>query len=179
MKTFKQKKEDFEVLQDKISKSKITVFTSFAREGEKGLQVSQMRELKKELTQQESEYVVGKKTLIDKALHMRRVEGVNVFSMPGSMGVVFGYGDEVATAKSVYAFAKKNPAMKFFGALFGGTFIDEGRFTALAKLPAREVLIAQVLGMMQYPILGLVNVLQGSIRNLVVVLDQVSKKKAA
>lgn len=177
MKTFKQKSEELTNLEDKLAKSKITVFTSFAREGEKGLQVSQMRELKKELTQKESEYVVGKKTLIDKALRMKHFDGVDVFSFPGSMGVVFGYGDEVTTAKSLHTFAKKNPAIKFFGALFNGAFIDENRFTALAKLPSREVLISQMLGMMQYPISGLVNVLQGTIRNLVVVLNQITIKK--
>ena len=47
----------------------------------------------------------------------------------------------------------------------------------LASLPPREVLIARVLGSMQAPIVGLVNVLQGNIRNLVYALDAVRQQK--
>ena len=48
---------------------------------------------------------------------------------------------------------------------------------ALASLPSREVLIAKVLGSMQAPISGVVNVLQGTIRNAVYVLDAIRAQK--
>jgi large subunit ribosomal protein L10 len=46
-------------------------------------------------------------------------------------------------------------------------------------LPPREVLIAKMLGSMQAPITGFVNVLQGNIRNLVYTLEAVRKQKEA
>ncbi len=154
MKSKIQKKKELAELKEKLLKSKITIFTSFAREGEKGLNVTGIRTLKKELRAVESEYVVEKKTLLDKALSEAK-KTVDIFQYPGSLGVVFGYGDEMAIAKSVYGFAKKNPAMKYFGALWNGRFMDLTEFTEFARLPAREVLIARLLGMLNYPLSAL------------------------
>ena len=50
---------------------------------------------------------------------------------------------------------------------------------ALSRLPGMEQLIAQVVGGIQSPIAGLVNVLNGTIRNLAVVLNQVTEQKNA
>ncbi len=154
MKTFQQKKKELAELKEKLLRSKITIFTSFAREGEKGLNVSGMRTLKKDLRAADSEYVVEKKTLLDKALAEDKKD-IDVFQYPGSMGIVFGYGDETTIAKSVYNFARKNPAMKYFGALWNGRFMDLTEFTEFAKLPTREVLIARFLGMLNYPLSAL------------------------
>lgn len=158
MKSKIQKKKELNALKDGLSRSKITVFTSFAREGEKGLNVSALRGLKKDLRSVNSEYFVEKKTLLNKALSESNKK-VDIFQYPGSMGVVFGYGDEMAAAKSVYNFAKKNSALKYFGALFGDEFMDMAEFTEFAKLPGREILLAHLLGMMKYPLLSFVSVL--------------------
>ncbi len=68
MKSKQQKKEELSELKDKLAKAKIIVFSSFARGGEKGLNVSNMRELKRGLKTFDSEYLVEKKTLLNKAL---------------------------------------------------------------------------------------------------------------
>lgn len=158
MKTRDQKKRELANLKDKFSKAKITIFTSFAREGEKGLTVGHMRDLKRDLRSVESEYLVEKKTLLGKALAEDKKD-IDVFRFPGSIGVVFGYDEEAATAKAVYNFAKKNPALKYFGALWNGRFMNLTEFTEFARLPNREVLIAQFLGMLNYPLSALANVL--------------------
>ncbi len=154
MKSKIQKKKELVELKEKLLKSKITIFTSFAREGEKGLNVSGMRALKKDLRATDSEYIVEKKTLLNKALAEDKKD-IDVFQYPGSMGIVFGYGEETAIAKSVYNFARKNPAMKYFGALQAGRFMDLTEFAEFAKLPVREVLIARLLGMIKYPLSAL------------------------
>ena len=161
-------------MKDKLSKSKLTIFTSFARAGEKGLNVAEMKELKRTLRAAEAEYLVSKKTLLDKALKSE----VEVFKFACSVGVAFGYGDEATVAKNIYGFARKSPALKFFGALLGSKFIDDKQFIELAKLPPRDVMIGKVVGMIKYPLSELVNVLQGNIKNLVGVLQQIAEKKA-
>ena len=181
MKSFEQKKKDLAKLRDKLKRSKLAVLTSFARAGEKGLNVSQMRDLKKSLKETDSEYVVGKKTLVDKAIRERAagfkdLSIPSVFGYEGSMGVVFGYGDEAAAAKNVYGFARKNPALRFFGALFGNKFVDDKQFIELAKLPSKDIMIGRVVSMIKYPISGLVNVLQSNTRNLVGVLKAIGDK---
>lgn len=166
MKSKTQKKKELAELKDKLSKSKITIFTSFARAGEKGLKVSDIQALKKDLRAADSEYVVEKKTLLDKALVEDSKGDIDVFKYDGSLGVVFGYGEETAIAKSVYNFAKKNPALKYFGAIWSpsagsgqGRFMDLPEFTEFAKLPTRDVMIARFLGMLNYPLSGLAAVL--------------------
>ena len=58
-----------------------------------------------------------------------------------------------------------------------GKVISAEDIKALASLPSREVLLAKMLGSMMSPISGLANVLQGTIRNFVYVLDAVRKEK--
>ena len=165
MKTFQQKKDELANLKEKFEKAKIVVFSSFAREGEKGLSVKGMGQLKKSLRDSECEYVVEKKTLLNIVLRDKK-SNVDVFQYPGSLGTAFGYGDAQLAAKSLYNFAKKNPALKYFGAIWSGKFMDLTEFTEFAKLPSKEVMIARLLGMMRYPISA-----------LAVALDQISKKK--
>lgn len=155
MKSKLQKNESLRKLKDKISKAKITVFTSFARAGEKGLSVAEIRELRKSLKNSESEYLVEKKTLVDKSLKEAKKKDADVFSYDGSLGLVFGFGEETATAKSVYEFARKHPALKYFSAIWGDRFLDLTQFTEFAKLPAKDVMIARLLAMMKYPLLAL------------------------
>ena len=87
--------------------------------------------------------------------------------------------DPVAPAKVISEFIKENKleSLEIKAGLVEGKVIDTEAVKALAALPAREVLIAQVLAGMQSPIAGFVNVLQGSIRNVVYALDAVRQQK--
>ncbi len=166
MKTKIQKKQELDKLKKKFSKSKIAIFTSFAREGEKGIDVSGMRTLKTNLRALNSEYMVEKKTILDKAVRGSKSE-VDVFKYQGSLGVAFADSNEQTVAKTIYDFARKNPALKYFGAIWNGKFLDMTQFVEFAKLPSKEVMIARLLGMMKYPLSA-----------LAVALDQVSKKQS-
>lgn len=165
MKTRKQKVEDLSRLSAKAPGASITVLTSFAREGESGLTVAQLDQLKKVLREGNSEYVVAKKTLIDLMLKKMGVEA-NVFGMNGSLGLVFGSGDVYAISKKVYEFSKKNPALKFFGAVSDGKFIELDAFMEMAKMPSKEMLIGRLIGMINYPL-----------TSLAIVLNEIAKKK--
>ena len=166
MKPKSQKKEELKKLKAKLPKSKITVFTTFSRAGEKGLSVAQMSELKRVLRAMDAEYFVTKKTLMDLALKELKNEGVNIYDMDGSVGLVLGSGDVYAISKKLYEFAKKNKALQFFGAIFENSFMGKEGFLEMAKMPSRETLLARLFGMMKYPISG-----------LAVVLNEVAKNK--
>lgn len=166
MKSKAQKKEELKSLAAKLPGSKMTIFTSFAKPGEKGLSVAQMTELKRALKAADSEYVVTKKTLIDRALRQVQGEPADVFGMDGSLGLVVGNDEPYSIAKKVYEFARKNPALQFFGALVEGSFITKEQFMEMAKMPSREVLLARLVGMLTYPM-----------RGLAVALSEVAKKK--
>jgi len=167
MKTRSQKQSELGKLKEKLPKSTITIFTTFAREGEKGLSVAQMQELKRALRALNgSEYLIAKKSLTDLSLKELKYDGVDIFGMKGSLGVVVGNDDAYSIAKKVYEFAKKNQALQFFGALFDGAYIDADRFVEIAKMSSRIELIARLLGMMRYPL-----------TSLAIVLKQISEAK--
>src|SRR3989338_1354245 len=168
MKSKTKKAEELGLLKDKLPKFEIIVFTSFSKTGEKGLSVAQMTELKRLLRSLGSEYFVTKKTLIDLALKDKNYDGLDVYGMEGSVGLVLGSGessgakpgisvddDSYAIAKKVYEFSKKNPALNFWGAIMDGKFIGRDAFLEIAKLPSREVLLGRLVGMLTYPMRGL------------------------
>ena len=175
MKSRTKKTEELKLLKDKLPKFEIVVFTSFSKTGEKGLSVAQMTELKRALRSLGSEYFVTKKTLINLALRQaqdkqpdKNYDGLDVYGMDGSVGLVLGGKDSYGVAKSVYNFSKKNPALHFWGALVDGKFIDADAFLEIAKMPSREILLGRLVGMLTYPITG-----------LCVVLGEISKQRAS
>jgi len=169
MKSKTQKKAELKSLQSKLPESQITVFTSFARTGEKGLSVAQMMQLKRLLREAHSEYVVTKKTLIERATRdMSKDAPIDVYTMDGSLGLVVGNEEPYDIAKKLYEFSRKNPALKFFGAVMNGAFISVDQFMEMAKMPSKEVLIGRLLGMMKYPL-----------TSLYVVLSEVAKQKGS
>lgn len=175
MKTKQQKKEDLKKLEKAIPESKITIFTSFSKAGEKGLSVAQVSELRRLLRAMHSQFIVTKKTLIDLAMKEAKKE-VDIFSMPGSLGLVAGplrqssgearEDDAYAIAKKVYEFSRKNQALRFFGALVDGQFITADQFIEMAKMPSRETLLGRLFGMMKYPI-----------SSMAIVMNEIGKKK--
>lgn len=167
MKSKAQKSQDLKKLKKELDKAKISIFTTFSRAGEKGLSVAQMRELKNSL-RGSADYFVTKKSLIEKALKAMNYDGVDVYGIQGSMGVVFSEDDAYAVSKKLYEFSRKNPALQFFGAIFDKNFLAKDAFMEMAKMPSREILLARLFGMMKYPISG-----------LAIVLNEVAKKKEA
>ncbi|KKR15056.1 MAG: 50S ribosomal protein L10, partial [Parcubacteria group bacterium GW2011_GWC1_39_29] len=134
------------------------------RTGEKGLSVAQMTELRRLLRSINADYLVTKKTIIDRAV--KDSGDVDVLSMIGSLGLAMGKDDAYVTAKKLYEFARKNTALQFFGALFDGKFINNDQFMEMAKMPSREVLLGRLFGMLKYPL-----------SSLAIVMSEISKKK--
>lgn len=175
-KTREQKKQAVKEITEKLSKSKVVILTSFATEGEKGVNVSEMRRLKKDLKNAEAEYFVSKKTLVNISLNKANYsELVNARDLSGSLGLVFGYGDAVSVSKAAYDFSKTNGSLKLLAALVDNEFLNAEKLVHLAKLPPREVMLGYVAGMAKYPITGLVSVLQANLKNLVLILSNIKK----
>ncbi|MEK7603786.1 MAG: 50S ribosomal protein L10 [Patescibacteria group bacterium] len=168
MKSKTNKAKELALLKDKLPNSKVVVFTSFSKAGEKGLSVSQMTALKKLLRSSNSEYFVIKKTLIDLAIKDKRYDGLDIYGMDGSIGLVLGDNDVYKIAKDVYEFSKKNSSLHFWGAVTDGKFLGLDAFLEIAKMPSRETLIVRLLGMMKYPLTG-----------LYVVLSETAKQRVA
>ena len=97
--------------------------------------------------------------------------------LKGPSSIAFSMADAVPAAKIASEFAKDHEALEIKSGILDGKVISTDMIESLAKLPSREVLIAQVLGGLNAPIQGLANVLSGTIRGLAVVLNAIAEKK--
>jgi len=170
--TKEQKELIVKDLADKFSKSKIAIFTGF-----QGLKVPELEKLRKNLGKQEADYQVAKKTLIETGLKKSELKDVELPKMEGSVAMTFGYGDEATPAKMIKDFSRDNKSLAILGGLMNGQFVNASQIKTLAELPAREQLLAQVVGTIQAPVSGFARVLSGNIRNLVGVLNNIAEDK--
>ncbi len=142
----------------------------------KGITVPQVTELRKQVRETKSDYLVVKNTLALIAVKDSPLTALKD-QFKGPTAVAFNQTDAVALAKVLTKFAKDVPAVTFKGAMLNGQIVPASQIQAIANLPSREELISKLLYLMQHPIRGLAVVLNANIRNLAVVLDQVAKQK--
>lgn len=142
----------------------------------RGLTVSEMTQLRRKLREVGAEYKVVKNTLTRLAASEVDVEALDPL-LVGPTAVAFAKEDPVGAAKALSEFAKESRILEIRGGLLEGKLLQVDDVQALADLPPREVLLAQVVGGMQAPIAGFVSVLQGTLRNLVYALNAVREQK--
>jgi len=95
--------------------------------------------------------------------------------LQGTLAVAFSFDGETEAANVLNKAADKTPITMKFG-MVGGSFVDEAALKALANLPSKEVLIAQLLGMLQAPASGLCRVLNGPVQGLARCLNGIATK---
>src|SRR5438128_4105356 len=172
MKTREQKSQEIAALTDQIGKASNAFLIDF-----KGITVPQVTELRKQVRETKSGYVVVKNTLALIALKDSPIVAMRE-QFNGPTAIAFNANDAVMLAKALTKFAKDVPAVRFKGAMLNGQVVPAEQIQAIASLPSREELIAKLLFVLQSPIRGLATVLQANIRNLAVVLDQIGKQRS-
>ena len=173
-KTREQKKAILEDLADKLSRAKSVVFTKFEK-----LNVAENEVLRRRLKAEGSEYCVTKKSLLGLTFK-ESYPDVDFKGLDGKVAAIFGFNDEVAPAKVVDNFKKglEEEKIFFLGGILENRFISKEEVESLAKLPSKQELYAKLVGSLNSPVSGFVNVLAGNLRGLVSVLKAVSEKKA-
>lgn len=151
--------------------SKCSILVDFC-----GLTVAQDTELRRKMREAGVHYNVVKNTLLRIAAQEAGIEGLEP-SLEKNTAIAVAPEDPVAVAKIICEFAKANKELKIKVGVLDGKVISVEDIKALAALPPKEVLIAKMLGSMNSPITGFVNVLQGTIRNVVYALEAVRKQK--
>ena len=144
----------------------------------KGITVPQVTELRRQVRETSSKYVVVKNTLALIAVKdspLTQLKG----AFAGPTAIAWNTGDAVALAKVLTKFAKDVPAVQFKGALLNGQALPASDIQNIANLPTRDELISKLLYLMQHPIRGLATVLQANIRKFAIVVDQIAKQKGA
>ena len=158
-------------LKEKLSRARSGVLTEF-----RGLTVAEITELRKRLREAGLEYRVAKNTLTRLAAQEKVGAALDPYLI-GPTALAFSYEDPVVPAKILTEFARSYRALEIKGAILEDEVIDAAAVQELAELPSYEVLVAQLLGVLQGPVRGLVTVLGGPQRKLVYALDAIRKEK--
>lgn len=159
-------------LAERLNAAKSVVVTDYM-----GLDVATITELRQKMREAGVEYKVVRNTLARLAAKNVDMEDINQFFV-GPTAIAFGTEDAVSPAKVLVDFAKDHDQLEIKGGALNGNIISLEKVKSLADIPSREVLLAKALASMKAPITGLVNVLQGNMRGLVQVLNQIKEQKA-
>jgi len=136
-------------IKEKMEKAQGVIFAKY-----QGLTVEEDTELRKKLREAGVEYRVYKNTLTTlaaKELGFDAIESILV----GPLSIAFGYEDPTAPARVLNDFAKNHKKLELKGGIVQGEIFDADKVEQLAKIPPREVLIAQLLGSFKAPISNL------------------------
>lgn len=130
----------------------------------RGLNVTQMTELRRKLMEEDVELKVYKNTMVRRAVEDTDFEGLHEF-LVGPNAVAFG-NDAVAPSRVLAEFAKKNKKLVLKAGVVDGKVVDEDEIKELSKLPNHDGMIAMLLGMFQAPV-----------RDFAYVVSQVAEQK--
>ena len=172
-----RKAEKAEIVQEileMVAKSRIGILSDF-----KGLKVEDLTRLRRQLREAEGELKVVKNTLLTRAAAGDSAMAPLTSQFTGPNALTLGYGDPVALTKVLIKFAQERPQLQIKAGVLGGQVLSAKDLDALSKLPAKEVLLAQLLGVLQSVPTALVTVLSGVVRNLLNVLVALRDQKAA
>ncbi len=166
-----QKARIVEEIAKKLGDQKIALLSDFH-----GVSVGKMQALRRALKKEGAEYKVAKKTLFDRAFEQAGI-AIRTKELRGEIGIALGYQDQVMAAKALYAFSREQESFRILGGVMGTRMLDAQEVVALAKLPVREVLLAQIVGGLISPLRGLLTALQGNMQKLVLTLKKISEQK--
>lgn len=169
-----KKVETLAKLNDRFKRSKACVFVNF-----QGMTVDDTVKLRKSLVTSGIDYQVAKKTLMRLMAQEGNVGDFDADKLDGSIGIAFGYADEVSLAKTIKGHTKQFQTLKIVAGIIDGKMVEGSVINTLASLPGREELLAKLVGTMLSPLRGFVGSLQSPISGFVRVLKAYSEKKPA
>lgn len=176
--SMKRKETSLKELREKIASAKIAILTDYRGE-KKGLTVKEVTDLRRKLRENKGEYRVFKNTLAKKVFNESKVAGLDEY-LKNPIAIVFGFEDPSVTSKTLIDFVeekkdRKLPEIK--AGYMDGQLLTPVQLKSLASLPPKPVLLGNLVRTLNAPIQGLVNVLSGVPRNLVIALAEIQRKK--
>jgi large subunit ribosomal protein L10 len=164
------KAKTIEETRQRFAKARGVVFTEY-----RGLKVSELQQLRKNLSTTGGEFHVIKNTLF------RIAAGDAAAGLPeemtsGPTALAFVYDNEAECAKALLDYSKTHPHLVVKGAILDGALMDAKQVDALSKLPPRDVLIAQLIGTIAAPLSGLVGVIESLYADPIRVIGAVADK---
>ncbi len=160
-KTRSRKESEVREFVDGLKNAKSVVFADLS-----ALKVNDASAFRRNAKKEDVGVSTAKKTLLRIALKEAGITVVDPKALGGSVSMLFGFGDAVAPAKVL-------------GGLLDGALMSAAEVKALAKLPSKQELLAKLVGTLNAPVSGFVNVLAGNLRGLVTALNAIKDAKSA
>ncbi len=141
----------------------------------RGITVTQAAELRTRLGEADASLRVVKNTLTERAADQAGAEHLKEL-LEGPTAFTFVRGDAALAAKAIAAFRREYQVLEFKGGTMDGTTVSVAELEAIARLPARDVLHGQLVGVLASPVTGLVRGLHQLIAGLALQLGQIAEQ---
>jgi large subunit ribosomal protein L10 len=142
----------------------------------KGISVPQAAELRAKLREADATFKVVKNSLTERAADQAGADALKEL-LQGPTALTFVRGDIATAAKALADYGRATQLLPFKGGLMDGAALDSDQIRAISRLPSREALYGQLVGIVASPVSGLVRTLGGLLGGLAVALGQVQEKK--
>jgi len=142
----------------------------------KGISVPQAAELRAKLREADATFKVVKNSLTERAADEAQAQELKEL-LQGPTALTFVRGDIATAAKALAEYGRATQLLPFKGGLMEGAALEPEQIRSLSRLPSREALYGQLVGIVASPVNGLVRTLGGLVGGLAVALGQVREKK--
>jgi large subunit ribosomal protein L10 len=166
-----EKTEVVEAVQQELERATVAVLAEY-----RGLTAGELDRLRKAVRQADGRCRVSKNTLTRRAAKGSRFEKLTPH-LRGPSAIILGVRDPVAIAKLAVQLADELPKLEINCAVLDGNVLPFPEVKALATLPSREVLMAQLLGLLQAPASQLVRTLNEPAARLARLVDAIGKRQ--
>jgi len=165
-----EKVEAVQELEGDLRRATVAVLADY-----RGLTAGQMTRLRKAVRDADGRCRVAKNTLARRAIEESRRPSFEPL-LHGPVAMILGFRDPVVIAKLAVKFADEMPKLEIKGAVLGERVLPAADVKALATLPPREVLLAQLLGLLQAPATQLLRTLNEPAAQLARLVDALAKR---
>jgi large subunit ribosomal protein L10 len=141
----------------------------------RGLSVQQAVNLRSSLTEADAVFTVAKNTLTERAADKAGAERLKPL-LEGPTALTFVNGDVAVAAKALATFRRQNNVLEFKGGQLGDEVLSIDQIESIARLPARDVLFGQFVGVVASPITGVVRGLNALISGLAIQLGAIAEQ---
>jgi large subunit ribosomal protein L10 len=166
-----EKVDSVQAIQHELGRATVAVLAEY-----RGLTVVQMNRFRRAVREAEGRCRVTKNTLTKRAVSASRYEKLGPL-LRGPTALILGFKDPVAIAKLAVKFADELPKLEIKAAVLDGQVLPAAQVKALASLPPREVVLAQLLGLLQAPATQLLRTLNEPAASLARLVDALGKRQ--
>jgi large subunit ribosomal protein L10 len=142
----------------------------------RGISVPQAADVRTRLRDADATFRVVKNTLTERAAEEAGAASLKPL-LEGPTALTFVRGDAALAAKAIATFNRETQLLTFKGGLLDGDTLDAEQIVAISRLPTRDVLYGQLVGMVAAPITGLARGLNALLSGVAIALNEVLQKK--